>query len=97
HRDAVAIGIGYQQVLAPERHTGRMQTSGYGGGDLERGQVDHGNSAGGHGARRILGDDRVTVGVFLEVVRSSNPSAFVRDVRGLAIPREHHAVWDVAD
>ena len=97
HGDAVAIGIGDQQVLAPEGHAGRVQAGLDAAGDRKRGQVDHGNGAGGRGASRIFGDDRGAVGVFLEVVRGSNPAGLVGDVGGLAIRRDHDAVRDVTD
>jgi len=36
-----------------------MQSDADGLGDFERGQVHHGNRAGGRGASQVVGDDRV--------------------------------------
>ena len=63
HRDAVVIGIGDQQVLAPEGHAGRVVAGLDAAGDRKCGQVDHGNGAASHGAGRIFGDDIGAVGV----------------------------------
>ena len=74
-----------------------MQAGRDAAGDRKRGQVDHGNGAGGRGACRICGDDRGAVGVFLEVFLGSDPAGLVGDVGGLAVRRDHDAVGDVAD
>ena len=97
NRNAVAIGIGDQQIFAPESHTGRMVADLDAVSDLERSQVDYGNGALGRRAGRILGDDRGSVGVLLEIARGSNPASLVGDVSGLAIRRDHDAVGDVTD
>ncbi len=65
--------------------------------ERERAQVHHGNSGRGDGAFRIAGNNRVAVGVFLEVAQDSNPTGLVGDVGGAAIAREHDAVRDVTD
>src|SRR5208337_509756 len=82
HRDAVAIGIGDQEVLPVQRHTRRVQTDRDAAGDAERGQVHHGNGAAGRGTSRIGGYDRGAVRVFLEVLLGSNSSGLVGDIRG---------------
>ena len=64
---------------------------------VNRGEVHYGNGASGRGASRIIDDDRGAVRVSLEVLRVSNPSAFVGDVGGGAIRRDHDAVRDVTD
>src|SRR5208337_1414260 len=65
--------------------------------DRKRAQIHHGNGGGSDGASRIVGDDRSTVGVFLEVVLSSDPASLVGDVGGAAVARDHDAVRDVID
>ena len=54
HRNAVVIGIGDQQVLAPEGHAGRMVADRDAACDCKRGQIDDGNGAGSHGARQDI-------------------------------------------
>ena len=74
-----------------------MQSDADGLGDFERGQVHHGNRAGGRGASQVVGDDRGAVRVFLEVGRFSSSSGFVGHVGGGAIRRDDDAMRDVAD
>src|SRR5208337_2095773 len=97
HGKAVAISVGNQEILAPESHAGRVQAGLNLAANCKRGQVDHGNGAGGSGAGRILGDDRGAVGVFLEVFCGGNPAGLVGDIGGLAVRRNHHAVRHIAD
>ena len=96
HRNAVVIGIGDQQIVVPERHTRWVMARRDAAGDRKRGQIDHGNGAGGGGASGRFGHNRGAVGVFLEIIRGSDPAGLVGDVGGLAIRRNHHAVRDVA-